>query len=66
MELLVVVMVFMLVMVLVVMLPLTVVNGVGDIRLSKKPKGLRRVEYVATAKFQRISSRSSQKINDGK
>ena len=60
------VLVMMLVLALVVMLPLPVVMGLMIFDFRKKSKGLRRLEYAATAKSPGISSRSSQKINDGK
>ena len=58
--------VLMLVLALVVMLPMHVVMGFMIFGFRKKRKGLRRLEYVATAKSPGVSSRSSQKINDGK
>ena len=60
------VLVLILVLVLVVMLPLPVMVGLMIFGFRKKRTGLRRLEYAATAKSQGVSSRSSQKINDGK
>jgi len=62
----------MMVVVMVVMSPLLLVGGgdgdsACDIRFSKKEsKGLKPLGYVATAKLQGASSRSSQKINGDK
>ena len=56
----------MLVLVLVVMMPLLVVMDLMIFGFQKNVKGLRRLEYAATAKSPGVSSRSSQKINDGK
>ena len=41
-------------------------DGAGDIRLSKKTEGARRLVYAATAKSLGASLRSSHKIYDGK
>ena len=60
------VLVLMLVLVLVVMMPLHVMMGLMIFGFRKKRKGLRRLEYAATAKSPRASSRNSQKINGGK
>ena len=60
------VLMLMLMLLLVVMLPLPVVMGLMIFGFRKKRKGLSRLEYDATAKSPGVSSRSSQKTNDGK
>ncbi len=60
------VLVLILVLVLVVMLPLPVVMDLMIFGFRKNVNGLRRLEYTATAKSPGVSSRNSQKINDGK
>ena len=42
-----------------------VFGDIGEIRLSKKTQEASRFVYAATAKYQRASSRSSHKLNDG-